>query len=269
MPLFFGALVVGMVTAAPAGDLTGKVTDYEKKDMAIDNVTVKLVPGDVKQGSRIEYTKNDGTYLHKNVEWGDSVHFDKVGYKHKEDVVKGLQIDECLMHEYEFYRFPAASVAKAFLGYAKGPEGKPQDFAREWDALRRFQIAPTDRIALAQQVVSQYEGALTKFPDLKQYTGASKDAVAELSGEFREAINSSGEKIPGQEVANRLKVGDQMVADIVTYELFVSAADSNRKNRFLTAFTKKWPRKSPAVWKVMKAYAPERLGILGLLTDPF
>jgi hypothetical protein len=262
---FLALLLTLLVPAAKAGEIKGKVTDYADGS-PLNGVRVSVSDGKKTKGP---IATVNGDYKFVPVDAGNyTMGFDLTGYERPADYLLELknaadvkQVDVALMREAadaEYY----AKVGQRFALLVKQDGGKKEDYLRRWVQLRAIGPAPTAKVEIIRVLDKTDKNAQEQLP-LKQYLNLKAGDIDEVAEPFKKVLRPDDKmpvKMPDKGFTT---LGDEVVADIVLYELRRAEVGAKARDKFIEAFGQKW-KGSKAADIVTNSYKVQHLK----LTNP-
>jgi len=232
-----------------AGSVKGFVRDRVKNPPANGlsgaKVWLRLAIG--KPGSTV-ITDTDGQYQIVNVANGQyTLVVAMVGYApnpHEGTTIKvegeAKAADVFLMQAYAnsaYYSVVAAGIIKK-VG-TDSAQVRGQVFANEWVNLRQINLPPSSKAIVASELQKQDPSATQVLPDLKDYLTANPEVILKLETLFGQALAGKG-NLPGKDSLNDLRVTNEVVADVVLFQIKGSSEPEGKRKVFINEFLLKW-----------------------------
>lgn len=108
-----------------------------------------------------------------------------------------------------------------------------------WMQLRADAFPPVEKYWLVKGINEHDPEAKLRFKPLGSYLMTTAEAVAEANERFKTALVKQ-EKIPTPTTLAEKKVGEEVVIDIVIYQLRTTPVSMARKQQFLIEFSGTW-----------------------------
>jgi hypothetical protein len=251
---FVSALLALTVAAfwcdgATAGSLKGYVRDRGKKPPAngISGARVSLRrPGGDQTDPVI--TDTDGQYHVVNVGNAEyTVVVFKVGYiprPHEQTKIKvkgDTEADDILLVQGYgtdvYYSELATNILKNVAEAPKDSQRKV--FIYEWDNLRAINLPPSSKARLSGELDKQNGSAKEVLPNLEAYLAASPEEIMKVQTVFGDALGGKS-SLPGKYSLGDLKLSDEIVADVVLFQIKSSTESEEKRKTFVKEFLLKW-----------------------------
>jgi hypothetical protein len=246
-----GAALVWVLSAAgaQAGDVHGAVRDLGRAPPAngISGARVQLVPRGGGAPVPAGITNAKGEYRAAKVPDGDyTVVVDALGYvprphdRTRRTVKAGGNDlgDVALMRAYGSDAYYMV-VAEQLVAAAGKSDSKPKAYAAAWHSLREAGLPPPSKVLLARWIDRRDKDARRALPALNDYLAVNpEDALAVLK-DFQSAFAGKAAMPNRAGVADR-RAPDQVVADIVLFQLKAPSGSQEQREAFLRQFLSTW-----------------------------
>jgi hypothetical protein len=246
------------LSASPvtAGEVVGAVRDIGARppSQGVSGAKVKLVPG---RGDAVSagITDRKGEYHIANVPNGDyTVVVDAVGYvprPHKR-TQKTVQTGKnnlgvvLLMRAYgpdAYYQVVADALVKAAQS---GPDSATaKRYARAWQELREVGLPPQSKAQLVRLIDQRDMKAKEALPAMKDYLAVSPQDIDAAVKAFHDAFLGKASMPTKASLADR-RIREEVVADIVLFQLTASSGSEEQRVEFLRKFRSTWMGTSAA-----------------------
>jgi hypothetical protein len=253
--LFYFSTLLALVAVAlagseaAAGSVEGSVRDMGKNPPAngLSGAKVWLHALSGKESDPV-ITNTDGQYHIANVANGEyKLVVAKVGYvpnphDRTQIIVKGdAKADDVLLMQAFASQAYYSTVAN---GIVKNVAATPTDvrqkvLTHEWDNLRAINLPPSSKAILASEWNKQDAKAKELLPDLEAYVAAKPESVLKAQTLFGQALVGKG-KIPGKDTLNDLGISDEVVADLVLFQIKGSTEPEWKRKVFVNEFLQEW-----------------------------
>ncbi len=240
LAIFF--LVQGYV--ARGAEVKGVVVSYTtRKPLA--GVTVSVRPG-VKR----VYTGADGSYKIGGLQPNRyTLEFDLVSYmlrpERRNIAIKAntdeLDCDVILKPEDISGREAARAAATAFSEEVKRDGGDKVAYVRQWQRLRNGTLSFEEKVAFAEAL--REDGKAMEYLPLREYLDAQKSDLRAFSDRLRATL-AEGKSLPDTDLVKKL--GPDLTADIVLFQLRTADVDAGRKFEVADDIAAEWKGLAPA-----------------------
>ncbi len=243
------ALAAGVSAGeAATGSLGGGVLDQGKKPPnGLSGAKVRLRLSDGKLTEPV-ITDSDGRYRIDNVPTGEhTLVVTKTGYIPRPYERTRIKVDGAaraddvqLMQAYgssAYYATVAAGIAERVA--SAGRDDQPRALTGEWEFLRAINLPPSSKALLARELDKKDTRAKEMLPDFKSYLAAEPDAIVKAQAQFGQAL-AGKDSLPAKASLGDMKLSDDVVADVVLFQVKGSTEPPARRKAFVSEFLLKW-----------------------------
>ena len=133
------------------------------------------------------------------------------------------------------------NVAVTLVNLAPPEDGGMREdyYAKEWKGWVNMNLPPSSRTHLAFALNQKDKSAAAGQADLKTYTKETPENVRTVEALFGQAL--AGKKdLPSKTSLGELKVGNEVIADVMLYQLRDSSLSEEMRSALAKEFLKKW-----------------------------
>jgi hypothetical protein len=116
---------------------------------------------------------------------------------------------------------------------------REKELTREWNNLRTINLPPSSKVIVAVKLHEQDASAKELIPDLKAYVAAKPEAVMKAQTLFSQALAGKG-SLPGKGSLDHLKLDDEIIADVVLFQVKDTSVPEAKRKAFVNEFLLKW-----------------------------
>ena len=235
---------------ATADSVMGSVLDSGKDPPAngVSGAKVQLRLPNGKLVDRVFITDTDGQYHIVDVEKGDyTLVVTKVGYAPRPHELTKVKIDGnakaddvVLMQDDGtdvYYSVVATHLLNKVAAAPK--DARRTVFTYEWNNWSTINLPPSSKARLSIALNKQDAKAGETLPDLKIYLTAKPEQITKAQALFGQAL-AGNRDLPERESLGDLGLSDEIVADMVLFQVKNSTEPKKKTETFIHEFLLKW-----------------------------